>query len=146
MLSQVAAVKLFSPFYIHLRMNALRFKVTRFHIKDFSGRRRQSKAGTDNYKLSHPLIIHELAYTVPHSIRKSPSSTLPLINIHEDSLLSSNLAKSCVNNCISLLSVVLSPSSPAAAGGYWCENVVMHAWDWDKCLVSTILVNQENKH
>lgn len=124
---EVTAVKLFSPFYIHLRMNALRFKVTQFHIKDFSGRRRQSKAGTDNYKLSHPLIIHELAYTVPHNIRKSPSSTLPLINIHEDSLLSSNLAKSCVNNCISLLSVVLSPSSSAAAGGLLMQNVVMHA-------------------
>lgn len=114
----VTAVKLFSPFYIHLRMNALRFKVTQFHIKDFSGRRRQSEAGTDNYKLSHPLIIHELAYTVPHSIRKSPSSTLPLINIHEDSLLSSNLAKSRVNNCISLLSVVLSPSSDGGCGGF----------------------------
>lgn len=124
---EVTAVKLFSPFYIRFRMNALRFKVTQFHIKDFSGRRRQNKAGTDNYKLSHPLIIHELAYTVPHSIRKSPSSTLPLINIHEDSLLSSNLAKSCVNNCISLLSVVLSPSSSAAAGGLLMQNVVMHA-------------------
>lgn len=38
---EVTAVKLFSPFYIRFRMNALRFKVTQFHIKDFSGRRRQ---------------------------------------------------------------------------------------------------------
>lgn len=78
---QVTEVR-FSLFYICARTSAFRFKVAfpviLCHSEGFSGcNLTHSKLGTNNYKLSQLLIMHELAYTVPHSIRKSPLCTFP---------------------------------------------------------------------